>query len=118
MSSSPSPVHGARRNEKYDVVLVGSGMGGLSVAALLAKQRNHVLVIEQLDKPGGCISWERHGKHDDGNLELVLETGGHDITEVVPGQFNASFNQEIPRCLHRGITSLPLLLDTLQLTAG
>ena len=41
------------REERYDIVVVGSGMGGLSAAALLAKAGKKVLVIERHDRPGG-----------------------------------------------------------------
>ena len=41
------------KQETYDVVVVGAGLGGLSVAAALAKLGKSVLVVEQHDKPGG-----------------------------------------------------------------
>jgi prolycopene isomerase len=41
------------RQEAYDAIVVGSGMGGLSAAALLAKSGKQTLVIERHDRPGG-----------------------------------------------------------------
>jgi phytoene desaturase len=41
------------RDECYDVVVIGSGMGGLTAAALLAKAGKKVLVVERHDRPGG-----------------------------------------------------------------
>ena len=38
-----------------DVIVIGSGMGGLSTAALLAKQGKRVLVLEQHDIAGGNL---------------------------------------------------------------
>ena len=37
------------RQEAYDVIVVGSGMGGLAAAALLAKAGKKTLVIERHD---------------------------------------------------------------------
>lgn len=42
---------------KYDVIIVGSGAGGLSVGVSLSKHGQKVLVIEKNDRPGGnCTS--------------------------------------------------------------
>ena len=41
------------QHEAYDVIVIGSGMGGLSAAALLAKAGKKTLVIERHDRPGG-----------------------------------------------------------------
>ena len=42
--------------ESYDVVVVGSGVGGLCVAALLANSGYKTLVVEALDRVGGRCS--------------------------------------------------------------
>jgi phytoene dehydrogenase-like protein len=39
--------------DDYDVIVVGSGLGGLSCAAAFARQGFRPLVLEQHDKPGG-----------------------------------------------------------------
>ena len=40
---------------KYDCIIVGSGINALVCAALLSKKGNKVLVLERNDRPGGCI---------------------------------------------------------------
>ena len=37
-----------------DAIVIGSGIGGLTVASLLAKAGKKVLVLEQHDRAGGC----------------------------------------------------------------
>ena len=41
---------------KYDVVVIGSGMGGLCSTALLAHYGYKVLCVESLGRPGGRFS--------------------------------------------------------------
>ena len=46
--------------ENYDVVVIGSGIGGLTCAAYLAKNGLRTLVLEQHSLPGGyCTSFKR-----------------------------------------------------------
>jgi prolycopene isomerase len=46
--------------DRYDVVVVGAGLGGMTAASLLAKRELSVLMIEQQSKPGGsCTSFKR-----------------------------------------------------------
>uniref|UniRef100_A0A6Q2XSX4 All-trans-retinol 13,14-reductase n=1 Tax=Esox lucius TaxID=8010 RepID=A0A6Q2XSX4_ESOLU len=40
--------------ENLDAIVIGSGIGGLGVAVLLAKVGKRVLVLEQHDRAGGC----------------------------------------------------------------
>jgi len=53
---------GAVVRDRYDVIVVGAGNGGLTTAALLAKRGLKVLVVEQHYIPGGCVTAIR--RHD------------------------------------------------------
>ncbi|XP_022341649.2 all-trans-retinol 13,14-reductase-like [Crassostrea virginica] len=60
-----------------DTVIIGSGMGGLSVGALLSRAGKKVLVLEQHDQAGGCC----HTFHDKG---FEFDTGVHYIGRMGP----------------------------------
>ena len=71
---------------KYDVVIIGSGFGGLTCAHLLAKAGRKVLVLEAHWQPGGCMqSYQRKGHSFDTGLHYVGGLGDgetlHDIFE-------------------------------------
>jgi phytoene desaturase len=57
---SPGERRGA---DGYDVVVIGAGIGGLSAAALLAKEGKSVVVLEQADAPGGYLHAFRRGPY-------------------------------------------------------
>ena len=58
---------------QYDVIIIGSGVGGLSAAICLAREGKKVLVLEQHDVPGGwCHSFYLNGYRF--ILELVSDT--------------------------------------------
>lgn len=47
---------------KYDIVVIGSGLGGLTTAALLAKAGYKILMVEKLPFAGGrCATLDYHG---------------------------------------------------------
>ena len=48
--------------DRYDVIVVGAGIGGITAAALLAKRGLKVLAVDQHFLPGGCVSHVR--RHD------------------------------------------------------
>lgn len=49
---------------EYDIVIIGSGLAGLTAANRLAKLGYAVLVVEQHSKPGGLATWfTRKGGH-------------------------------------------------------
>ena len=52
----------ATRRDKYDAIIIGAGMGGLSCGAWLAHKGMKVLVVEQNIQAGGfCSSYKRNG---------------------------------------------------------
>ncbi|MCJ7653322.1 MAG: FAD-dependent oxidoreductase [Actinobacteria bacterium] len=42
--------------DRYEVIIVGTGIGGLTAGAVLAKEGIDVLLIEQAHQPGGCCT--------------------------------------------------------------
>jgi len=59
--------------DEYDVIIVGSGIGGLTCGALLSKRGYKILVLEQHHQVGGyCSSFERRG--------FVFNTGVEDVS--------------------------------------
>lgn len=48
---------------KYDVIVIGGGIGGLTAGGLLAKEGMRVLVVEQEDQPGGFARDYRYGPY-------------------------------------------------------
>lgn len=79
---------------KHDVVIIGSGLGGLECALLLARAGRDVLVLEQGARPGGSLqSYRRRG--------MSFDTGFHYVGGLDEGQsLHAAF-----RCL--GLSDLP-----------
>ena len=64
---------------KYDVIIIGSGLGGLVCARQLAQSGRSVLVLERQAQPGGCLQSYRRG-----NFEF--DTGLHYVGGLAQGQ--------------------------------
>lgn len=65
--------------EKYDVVIIGSGLGGLTCGAILSKEGMSVCLLEQHHTIGGCLqSFTRDG--------YTLDTGMHYVGSLSEGQ--------------------------------
>jgi phytoene dehydrogenase-like protein len=57
---------------KYDVIIIGAGLGGLTAGATLAKRGKKVLLIEQHAIPGGCATTFKR-------KDYVVEVGLHEL---------------------------------------
>lgn len=57
---------------KYDMIVIGGGLGGLFAGAKLAKEGKKVLLVEQHDRPGGCATTFNR-------KEFTLEVGLHEM---------------------------------------
>ena len=64
---------------RYDIIIIGSGLGGLSCGATLSKEGYNVCVLEKNALPGGCFqNFKRNGR--------VLDTGIHYIGSMDEGE--------------------------------
>lgn len=71
---------------KYDVIIIGAGLGGLTAGAKLAKEGKKVLVIEQHTRPGGCATTFTRGSY-------TLEVGLHEMNGPSPSDMKTrAFN--------------------------
>lgn len=66
----------SRLDNHYDAIVIGSGMGGMTTAACLAKQGKKVLVLEQHYTAGGFThAYARNGYEWDVGVHYIGEVG-------------------------------------------
>ncbi|MGX5819580.1 phytoene desaturase family protein [Chitinophaga lutea] len=63
----------------YDVVIIGSGLGGLSCGAILSKNGYKVCVLEKNKQIGGCLQTFARDK-------TIFDSGVHYVGGLEPGQ--------------------------------
>jgi prolycopene isomerase len=73
---------GEPREDAYDVVVIGSGVGGLSAASMLASAGRSVLVVEQGDGPGGYAHHFKRGPYTFDPAISVFPQGHDDALPV------------------------------------
>ena len=65
--------------KKYDVIIIGGGLGGLTSGVMLSKEGLSVCVLEKHSTIGGCLqSFKRNG--------YTLDTGMHYVGSLSEGQ--------------------------------
>ena len=42
-------------SNKYDIAIIGSGLGGLACGHILSSEGYRVLILEREAQPGGCL---------------------------------------------------------------
>ena len=125
---------------QLDAIVIGSGIGGLSTAAILAKAGKAVLVLEQHDQAGGCChSYIEKGYEFDVGIHYIGEMGAQTVNKTLVDQicqgqlewaplddaydvvsigFNPKTNRRYPvatgRTVERMDQTLPLQLDNVE----
>nr|MDA3823225.1 FAD-dependent oxidoreductase [Bacteroidales bacterium] len=73
---------------KYDVIIIGGGLGGLTAGAKLAIEGRHILLLEQHDRPGGCATtFTRKG--------FTMEVGLHEMDGLHPADGKTKIFNEL-----------------------
>jgi len=73
---------------KYDIVIIGGGLGGLTAGAKLSKEGKKVLLIEQHDRPGGCATTFKRG-------DYIMEVGLHEMDGPSPTDIKTKLFNEL-----------------------
>ena len=85
-------------DNKYDVIIIGAGLGGLTAGATLTRRGRKVLVLEQHNIPGGCATtFKRNG--------VIYEVGLHEMDWGSPDSDMKAFVFQKLGILHK----LPLV---------
>merc|ERR1712130_300439 len=75
--------------EGLDAILIGSGIGSLTTAAIMAKAGKKVLVLEQHDQAGGtCHSYTEKGYDFDVGIHYVGEMGSRSLNKTLLDQIS------------------------------
>ncbi len=61
---------------KYNTIIIGGGLAGLTAGATLSKFGKKVLLLEQHHKPGGCATTFKRG-------DFIIEVGLHEMSGLI-----------------------------------
>jgi len=70
--------------KKFDVVIVGCGLGGLCCGYILSKEGYNVCIVEKNDQIGGCLAIFKRQNH-------IFDTGMHYIGSMNEGEILYKF---------------------------
>ncbi len=90
-------VLGSSFDESCEVIVVGSGMGGLSAAAKLAREGVGVILLEQHNMPGGFATSFRRGRFEfEASLHILTDYGPAENKGFVRKLFEDELNLNLP----------------------
>src|SRR6185503_6707322 len=78
----------------YDVVVVGSGIGGLTVAALLSARGMNVCLLERQSQVGGCVARVEFSGHEfEPGMGIYTSFGRGEVFERIYDQLPVDLPQ-------------------------
>jgi all-trans-retinol 13,14-reductase len=89
-------------SDSYDVVVIGSGLGGLTAGALAARAGKRVLLLERHDRFGGAATV--FGRED-----LTVEVGLHELDGLDPGDIKSGLFDKLGLRKHLDFVCVPQL---------
>ncbi len=112
---------------KYDIIIIGSGIGGLTCASMLSSLNKKVLLLEKNENPGGCLqtitkenrSWSlgmqyvcKYGKTSIYNILLQIVTDNGVKFSKLDAEFQyIDFYKEADKLRKKEFT-YPIIADT------
>ncbi len=91
----------APREETFDAVVIGAGLGGLSAAATLSTRGFRVIVLEQHDTVGGFATSFVRGRFE-------FEVSLHEVSSVGPPEHPGAVRRYLENDLHLHLDWLPV----------
>ena len=77
--------------EEFDIIVIGSGLGGLECGVMLSREGMGVCIVEQAAVPGGCLQSFRRRGHS-------IDTGMHYVGSMQQGGIMRAEPESSPTC--------------------